>query len=338
MLINQQGHDMAYGDDAVTADAVQLFEQAFGEGIAVLFVPNGTGANILSLKLLMSQPGDAAFAAQSSHIYEMESGALAIQTGAQLYTVPQTDGKLSVASLQAELENRRNRSLHAARPAMVTIANATELGTYYTADEVRSIASFCHENGMFLHLDGCRLPNAAVAQGLDLRQASRDLGVDVLSFGGAKNGMMNAETVIIFDAPDHDIVSLRRLQKQALLLVSKQRYLAGQFIPYLGDGIWQENATVANRMAAKLADGLRRLGDSGVDVHVTRPVDTNQVFCKMSEPLKQALRDARHHFYDFVVPGEVRFIASFDNTEADVEGLVEVLANASDHSLQTAEV
>jgi threonine aldolase len=157
---------------------------------------------------------------------------------------------------------------------MVTIANATEFGTYYTADEVRAIAGFCHDNGMSLHMDGCRLPNAAAAQGLDLRQASRDLGVDILSFGGAKNGMMNAEAVVVFNVPGYDMAALKRLQKQAHLLVSKQRYIAGQFIPYLGDGIWHENATLANRIATRLAERLRQLDESGADVQVTQPVGT----------------------------------------------------------------
>lgn len=311
------GHQPSYGDDQITSEAQRLFTDVFGEGARAIFVPNGTGANVLGISLLL-QPGDAVLTTNVSHVSEEESGALTALSGAQIFTLPHEDGKVRLPALATDLSRRWGRGFHSALPKVVSIANSTEYGTCYTNDEIRQIATFCHTSGMYLHLDGCRLPNAAAALGQGLRQSSRDLGVDVLSLGGAKNGLMSAESVVIFEAFDLD---LRRLQKRALQLVSKTRFVSGQFVPYLRDDVWLQNATRANNLARGLASGVERVLGEGA---VTRPVETNQVFCVIPDSAKRDLREAGHRFIDWG-DTETRLVLGWDNEQSDVDGFLDVL-------------
>jgi threonine aldolase len=219
--LNSKGHAQSYEGDEVTAEATRLFRNTFGEDIKVVFVPSGTGANILAIKLLVQRPYDALVCTQVSHIYEEEAGALAANAGVQIFTIPHHEGKINLEALKADVAMRKALEFHSAMPKVVSIANSTEYGTYYTPEEVKAIATFCHDNDMYLHMDGCRLANVAVALGISLRECSKDLGVDILTFGGAKNGLMSAEAVVICNAPDSD---LPRIQKQTMQLVSKMRY------------------------------------------------------------------------------------------------------------------
>lgn len=310
-------HMPAYGEDSVTTKAKRLFRQEFGEINDILFVLTGTGANILSLAMLLERPYESVVATDISHVFEEETGALSRITGAQMFTVPNVNGKMQLKDLQAEVELRKSLGFHSALPKVVSIANTTEYGTCYTVDEVKQIATFCHDHNMYLHMDGCRLPNAAAALGCSLRDITVDAGVDVLSFGGAKNGLMSAEAVVVFNAPKTDTA---RLQKQTLQLSSKMRYTAGQFVPYLQQSIWQENATRANAMAQQLADGLRSKNST-----LTQPVVTNQVFCLLPDDINKKLRAAGHLFYDWNSPGEVRFVTSWDNSETDIKNFLDLI-------------
>ena len=314
-LVNiNRGHTPGYGYDAVTRQAEELVQKVFGSNTWVLFVPSGTGANMLGLKLLLARPYDAIVTPESSHVFGEETGAAAANLGAHIYTVPQHDGKIYLNELQQVVDTWTAEGFHAPLPKVVSIANATEFGTVYTPDEIRGIAEYCHGHDMYLHMDGCRLANAAVSLNVELDELTAKAGVDVLSFGGAKNGLMSAEAVVVFNAPDTD---LRRMQKQALQLVSKMRFVSGQFVPYLQDERWRENATTANRLACMLADGL-----GGA---VSRPVETNQVFCRLPAEVAGRIRAAGHDIYDWPT-GEVRFVASWDNTEANVKALLELTA------------
>lgn len=319
--INQRGHMQSYEGDPVTIEAEGLFTEIFGEDTRVIFVPTGTGANILGLSLLLQRPYDAVITTGVSHIYEEESGALAAFAGTQILTIPHDNGKMNLSKLQEDVAMRKALGFHSALPKVVSIANSTEYGTYYTNDEVRAIADFCHANDMYLHLDGCRLVNVAAALDVSLRECSRDLGVDVMSFGGAKNGLMSAEAVVVFNAPETDF---NRIQKQAMQLVSKIRYVSGQFIPYMREDTWRDNASHANKLAERLADGLSAA--LGERIAFTQPVDTNQVFCALPDDAKEKLRAAGHTFYDWNTPGEVRFVTAWDNTEADVDDFLALLA------------
>ena len=308
------GHEVAYAADSVTEEATTLFKQTFGDDINVLFVPTGTGANILGLKLLFQKPYDALYCSSVSHVYEEESGALAANTGAQIFTLSHSKGKISLEDLKSDVDMRLALEFHSAQPKVLSIANSTEYGTYYEADEIKAFADFCHDHSMYLHMDGCRLVNVAAKLNTGLRELSRDLGVDVLSLGGAKNGLMNAEAVVIFNAPESDLL---RMQKQAMQLISKMRYVSGQFVPYLVDEHWRVNANNANTLAQRLAVGLKqRLGDR---LTLTQPVDTNQVFCIVPEDVIKKLRHEKHLFYDWNTPGEVRFVTSWDSTEQEVD-------------------
>lgn len=320
--INAQGHAKSYEGDTVTQEAEQLFVETFGDGTDVIFVPSGTGANILGISLLLQRPYEAVMTTSVSHVYEEESGALAAFSGTQIFPLPHENGKLSLGVLEQDVKMRKELEFHSALPKVVSIANSTEYGTYYTNDEIRAIADFCHDNNMFLHLDGCRLVNVAAAQGLSLRECSRDLGVDVMSFGGAKNGLMSAEAVVIFNAPDSEF---RRAQKQAMQLVSKMRFVAGQFIPYLRDEAWRDNAVNANQLARRLADGTQTALGGLATFRFTQPVDTNQVFCVIPKDVKKKLRAAGHQFYDWNTEDEIRFVTSWDNTEEDVDSFVALM-------------
>lgn len=320
--INAQGHAQSYEGDSVTLEAERLFVENFGEGTQVLFVPSGTGANILSLKLLLERPYESVLTSHASHVFEEETGALASNTGAHIITVPHTNGKITAESIDQDVRMRHEMGFHSPLPKVVSIANSTEFGTLYTDDEVKAIAKVCHDNNMYLHMDGCRLANVVAPLDGGLKEHTRDLGVDVLSFGGAKNGLMSAEAVVIFNAPDSDLL---RMQKQAMQLVSKLRYVSGQFVPYLRDDVWRDNGLHANQLAQDLAKGLQSaLGDR---VTMTQPVSTNQVFCILPGDVTSKLRELGYEFYDWPTnPGEVRFVTSWDNTESDVQALVAAAA------------
>ena len=318
--INTAGHAPGYGEDVVTQQAKQAFLNEFEDEPEVLFVPTGTGANILSLKLLLEKPYEAIITSQVSHVFEEETGALAANTGSHIFTINHTNGKINLQDLKNEVSLRKNLGFHSATPKVVSIASTTEYGTYYTLDEVKQIADYCHDNGLYLHMDGCRLPNAIVAIGCSLKEYTQDAGVDVLSFGGAKNGLMCSEAVIIFNAPKSDF---RSMQKQSLQLVSKMRYIAGQFIPYFQDDLWLQTARESNRLATMLADCLR---DTLKDrVTFTQPTVTNQVFCVLPQNITKNLRAVGYQFYDWNATNEIRFVTSWDNTEEDILTMMSII-------------
>ncbi len=307
------GHQPSYGADEITKQATEVFQKVFGGGSSVIFLANGTATNILSLKLLLKQPYEAVILAGTSHIFNDETGTPQAILGTQLFPVNTPDGKLVPEMLDVELERHKPGNPHSASPKVVSIAQVTEYGTVYTAEEVKALADWCHRHGLYLHMDGNRLANAAVALETGLREASRDLGVDVLSFGGAKNGLLNAEAVVVFNAPES---SLPHMHKQVMQVTSKMRYISAQFIPYLEDEIWKTNAGQANRLARQLADGLSKVGA----VKLTQEVQANHVFLSLAQELKAKLHEAGHHFYDWdASKDEVRLVTAWDNSAADVE-------------------
>ena len=184
--INTQGHASGYGEDAITKRARQTLANEFDGEPEVLFVPTGTGANILSLKLLLEKPYDAVITSQVSHIFEEETGALASATGAQIFTVNHSNGKIDFHALRDDVVLRKSLEFHSSVPKVVSIASTTEYGTYYAPDEVRRIADYCHKNELYLHMDGCRLPNAIAAIGCTIKEYTQDAGVDAFLWGSKK--------------------------------------------------------------------------------------------------------------------------------------------------------
>lgn len=305
-----EGPAPAYGADALTQAARARFKETLGESAEPFFVFLGTAANVLALQA-MTRPHHAVLAASSAHINVDECGAPERYLGCKLMCVDTPGGKLSPALLRPFLLHLGNE--HHNQPRVVSITQATELGTVYGIDEIRALADFAHDNGLLLHMDGARLGNAAEALGCDLRDLTSGAGVDALSFGGTKNGLMFGEAVVFF-RPDlaRDFPFIR---KQGMQLCSKMRFIAAQFLALLEGGLWLKNASRANAMARLLADKVA--GIPGL--RLTQPVETNAVFASLAP---QAITRLQERFAFYVWDHErhvVRWMTSFATTEAEVE-------------------
>jgi len=311
------GHSPAYGADPVSERAAALFKQHFGDEADVFFVFNGTGANVVGLQSLL-RPFEAVICAESAHINVDECGAPERFLGSKLVAVPTPDGKLTPELAAAAAEGIGDE--HHVQPRAVSISQSTEVGTCYSIDEVRSLGSWAHDHGMFLHLDGARLSNAAASIGVGLGAFGSPVGVDVLSFGGTKNGAMAAEAVValgpVGDSP------LRYIRKQSMQLASKMRFISAQFTALLSDDLWRVNAEHANEMARRLAEAVTTVPG----VTLAYPVEANGVFAVLPRAAIETLqRQHPFHLWDEAT-GVVRWMASFDTTEDDVDSLVASVA------------
>ena len=312
-----EGHTVAYGSDRYTDSAVGKFRDEFGSDVAVFFVFNGTAANVLSLQAL-TRPFHAVLCPEFSHIYMDECGAPERVTGCKLVPLPAPGGKLTVETVASAYHGIGDQ--HHVQPRVISITQSTEMGTVYTPAEIEALARFAHEREMFLHMDGARISNAGAAQQLTLRQATRDLGVDVLSFGGTKNGLMGAEAVVFF-RPElaEDFAFVR---KQGMQLASKMRYLAVQMEALLTKDLWRRNADHANRMARLLEQQVKKIPR----VRIVYPVDSNGVFAQIPRAAMKKIQD-RYFFYVWNEEESVaRWMCSFDTTEADVREFAEFVS------------
>jgi threonine aldolase len=302
-------HAVAYGSDSWTAAAVDRFREHFGPETEVFLVYGGTGANVLGLQLL-ARPHEAVLCAETAHIHADECGAPERYLGCKLLAVPSRDGKLRPADIVGQLKGIGNE--HHVQPRVVSVTQATEYGTVYRPEELGALAEVARRHELRLHMDGARLANAAASLGLPLRAITGEVGVDVLTFGGTKNGLLGAEAVVVFDpALARDF---RFQRKQAMQLPSKMRFLGAQFAALLADDLWRRNADKANRMARLLAD----LASQVPGVTITQPVEANAVFATVPREHLAALQE-RFFFYVWDEPRtEVRWMAAFDTTEEDV--------------------
>ena len=307
------GHAVGYGDDPYTVSVVRKFKQHFGADIEVFFVFNGTAANCLGLKALTNSY-HAVICGEAAHIYTDECGAPEKFTGCKLLPVPVTNGKLTVEAVSHAYHGIDDP--HHVQPRVISITQATEVGTVYQPGEVKALAHFAHQRGMFLHMDGARIANAAASLGQTLRQATRDLGVDVLSFGGTKNGALGAEAVVFFDKKvGHDFLYLR---KQGMQLASKMRFISAQFDALFTGDLWLKSARHANRMAHLLQKELAKIPE----VKVVYKVEANGVFAKIPRAAIGKLQK-RYFFYVWnEQQSVVRWMCSFDTTEQDVKEFV----------------
>jgi len=312
-----QGHAVGYGDDPYTESAVRKFKQHFGSDIDVFIVFNGTAANCLSLKALTNSY-NAVICAEAAHIYTDECGAPEKFTGCKLIPLPTRDGKLTVESVSQAYHGLGDQ--HHVQPRVISITQATEVGTVYRPGEIKALARFAHERGMFLHVDGARIANAAASLGQTLRQATRDLGVDVLSFGGTKNGALGAEAVVFFDKKlGRDFLYLR---KQGMQLASKMRFISAQLDALLTSDLWLKSAQHANRMARLLEKKLSEIPQ----VKIVYKVEANGVFAKIPRPAIAKLQK-RYFFYVWnEQQSVVRWMCSFDTTEQDVKQFARFVA------------
>jgi threonine aldolase len=310
------GHAVGYGDDKYTEEAKSLFRSEFGEETEIFFTLTGTGANILSIQSLC-QSFHAILCTENAHIHTDECGAPEKFTGSKLIPIPSSNGKVTPVELLKKLHGFDVE--HHSQPGLLSISQVTEMGTVYDVDEIRELAGIAHQHGMYLHMDGARIANAAVSLGLNFRAFTKDAGVDVLSFGGTKNGLMLGEAVLIFNPELAKNTKFYR--KQAAQLYSKMRFVSAQFIPYLRDEIWKENAAHANRMAQMLASMVSEIKA----ISITQKVDANGIFAILPREIIPLIRK-EYFFYDWdESKGEVRWMTSFDTVEEDITSLVALL-------------
>jgi threonine aldolase len=309
-----QGHVVGYGDDGYTASAVRQFKKQFGNDTEVFFVFNGTAANCLALKALTNSY-HAIICPEGAHINVDECGAPEKFTGCKLVPIATRDGKLSLEDVKAAYHGIGVE--HHVQPRVISITQATEVGTVYKPDEIRALANFAHQHEMFLHVDGARIANAAASLGLNLRAATRDLGVDVLSFGATKNGGMGAEAVVFFDC--RLAKDFKFYRKQGMQLASKMRFLSAQFEALFNNDLWLQNARHSNRMAQLLKRELAQIPQ----IKILYKVEANGVFAQIPRRAVAKLQK-RYFFYEWnEAESIVRWMCSWDTTESDVKQFVE---------------
>ena len=305
------GHAPAYGADDWTRRAEEIFCRHFGADSKVFFAFNGTAANVLSLQSL-TRPHHAVFCSEAAHIAVDECGAPERFTGCKLVPVPHHDGKIRVEDIEARLSGVGDQ--HHVQPRVVSVSQTTELGTVYTPGQVRALADFCHRHGMRLHMDGARIGNAAASLGLPFSAFTREAGVDVLSFGGTKAGLLGAEAVVFFDSAAAE--DFKFVRKQAMQLPSKMRFIATQFIALLEGDLWLKSCSHSNRMAALLAAELHGIPQ----VRLETPVEANSLFPVLPRELVRRLQ-AEFSFYTWksgAREDQVRWMMSWDTTEDEV--------------------
>lgn len=312
-------HAVGYGDDPWTEKATAKIKEVFGEVASPFFVFNGTGANSVALQAV-TRSFNSILCAETAHIYVDECGAPARMTGCALIPIPTPDGKLTPALLKPHLHNFG--VCHHSQPKAVYLSQVSELGTIYTIGEIRAIADLLHQHRMYLHMDGARLANACAYLNCSMKDVTVDAGVDILSFGGTKNGMMMGEAVVSFRPEISE--NLQYLRKQSAQLASKLRYLSAQFIPYLENDLWLDNARKANQSAKKLADVLRQYPQ----IRFTQKVESNQLFFIIpEEPLKRLQEKYFFYMWNEAIH-EARLVTSWDTTEEDIAQIEQLLKEA----------
>ncbi len=312
-----KGHVIGYGSDEYTEKALSLFKEQLGADTETFFVFTGTAANVLSLSGII-RSWHSVIAASTAHLEQDECGAPEKFTGAKVLTVDTPDGKIKPEYIDKHMHGIDFE--HHSQPKVISITQSTEMGTVYTVSEIRAIADFAHSHGMFLHMDGARIANAAVSLGLPFKAFTTDAGVDVLSFGGTKNGMMFGEAVC-FLRPGLSS-DFKYMRKQSMQLSSKMRFISAQYIAYFNNDLWKNSASHANTMAELLAKKLSLFKD----LHVTQKVESNGVFIIMPHVIAEKMR--KHYFF---YPwnertSEYRLMTSWDTQENDIEDFVRLLS------------
>ena len=311
------GHERAYGADAVTDELLRVVKQEFGEHATVYPVFNGTGANVVSLSAA-TRRWEAVICAATAHINTDEGGAPEKMAGLKLWTVETPDGKLTPELIETQCFDFD--FVHRAQQAVVSITQTTEMGTLYSIDEIRAIAETAHKHGLFLHMDGARLSNAAAALGATFKQFTTDVGVDLVSFGGTKIGALAAEAVIVLNQELDDQIAF--LRKTSMQLPSKMRFVSAQLIALLRDGsrLAIANGNHANGMARRLDAGIGALG-----LAMPNPTEANAVFPILPAGVYEKLQDEFPFYVWNHTINQVRLMCSWDTTEADVDALLEAI-------------
>lgn len=310
------GHQVSYGEDDYTGHLQRVMHSHFGPTAEAYPVFNGTGSNVVALQAVTDRWG-AVVCAESAHINTDECAAPEKVAGLKLLTVPTPDGKLTPELIDRQAFGWDDE--HRARPQVVSITQSTELGTLYTPAEIRAICEHAHGLGMKVHLDGARIANAAASLDVPMRAFTNAVGVDIVSFGGTKNGMLFGEAVVVLDPESaHAMKYLRKLSMQ---LASKMRFVSVQLEALLAGDLWLRNARHSNAMALRLAAGVRDVAG----VELLHPVQANGVFARLPHDVSVRLQKRfRFYFWDEAA-GDVRWMCAFDTTEDDIDSFVQAL-------------
>ena len=309
-----QGHGASYGSDELTANAIKKFKEYFGEGIDVFFVYNGTGANVLALSAL-THSFNAIICSELAHIHIDESTANEKFTGCRQATVPTKNGKIYPHQIEEKIQRLDDQ--HHPQAKVISISQSTEYGTVYSAKEIADIATLAKKYNLYLHMDGSRISNAAVSLKMDFKEFTSNVGVDVLSFGGTKNGMMFGEAVIFFKPELAQ--NFKFIRKQGMQLHSKMRFISAQFEALLSNDLWKKNALHANAMAKLLATELAKIPA----IQITQSVDANGVFALMPAPIIPELQEDQFFYIWTEKTSEARLMCSFDTQEQNIQKFVE---------------
>ena len=310
------GDTISYGDDVYTESSTKKFKEILGENIQVFYVYNGTAANVLSMSSFLNS-FNAIICSDVSHINNDECGAPEKLTGCKLISIPSDNGKIKIDSIKKYLHSFGFE--HHSQPKIVSITQSTEFGTVYLPEEIKAIADFCHKNNMLLHVDGARIANAVVSLNCDIKDITLNAGVDILSFGGTKNGMMFGEAVVFFNKDFGS--NFKYIRKQGMQLASKMRYISAQFEALLTDNLWLRNAENSNNMAVYLANQLREIPS----IKITKPVQANAIFAIIPMNIIPKIQE-KYFFYEWDEEiSEVRFMTSFCTTKAEVDDFVKTI-------------
>jgi threonine aldolase len=308
-----QGFMPSYGNDSVTAETIARLAQTFGQAdAAVFFVTTGTAANTLCLQTMV-KPYGAIICTELAHINVHETGAPERWIGCKVIDVPHVNGKLTVEAIANQLHTRGDT--HCSQPQAIVLSQLTEVGTVYSLHELKTLTDFAHQNELYVYMDGARLANAAVTLDCSLAAMTQAVGIDAVTFGGAKNGILVGEAIVFLNQ------ELARhfefMHKQGLQLLSKMRYIAVQFAALLDNELWRQNARHANDLAQRLAQGLKARG-----LQTAYPVQGNEIFITLSHTMIEALQ-AQFLFYVFdPTKNLVRLVTSFANNEQEVDAFL----------------
>lgn len=317
-----EGAAPSYGLDPWTLEAQTLIQEIFRSECKVFMVPSGTGANILSFKLSCATY-QSIICTDIAHIHYQESGAAEAITGCKLLTVPHTQGKITPVEVLRKLKKERTFGKHSTSPHVLSITQPTEVGTTYTLEELKALSQLCKQEGLLLHIDGSRLYNAATGLDVGLHEIIQASQVDILSLGGTKNGLIGAESILIFNPLLQE--GSDYLHKQTLQLLSKMRYLSAQYIPFFKNDLWRTLAKQANQKAQQIASIIKEVPE----LSLSYPVETNQVFFTTSASLIPLIQEKIScHTWD-VEKNEVRLIASWNTSDEDVQEVASILTNLS---------
>ncbi|MEY4742253.1 MAG: hypothetical protein RL672_1003 [Actinomycetota bacterium] len=325
------GHEVAYGEDSVTARFDEVVRELFGANAVGFPVFNGTGANIVALQAATKR-WEAVVCADSAHINVDEGGAPEKMGGLKLWTIPTDNGKLTVEQAESQLFDFG--VVHRAQPGVISITQTTESGTLYQPDEIRALADLAHKHGLLLHLDGARLANAAAALGASIKSFTTDLGVDLVSLGGTKIGALAAEAVIVTDASTARGRELAEampfMRKTSMQLASKMRFISAQLVTLFENdaAVALGNARNANAMAARLYDGVIALAARHPQISVPNRAEANAVFPILPTDVAERVLEAYRFYVWNQATGQVRWMCSWDTTESDVDGILGVLEAA----------